>query len=76
MDPGSIVHGRTVYNSRKTEMKLIIVENLQKLKMLFNVDCPNVKTVVLMNSKPDDNIPTKAGKMFMIYLYGGTKLGL
>ena len=21
--------------------------------MLFNVDCPNVKTVVLMNSKPD-----------------------
>ena len=42
-------------------MKLIIVENLQKLKMLFNVDCPNVKTVVLMNSKPDDEIPTKAG---------------
>ena len=42
-------------------MKLIIVENLQKLKMLFNVDCPSVKTVVLMNSKPDDEIPTKEG---------------
>ena len=42
-------------------MKLIIVENLQKLKMLFNVDCPSVKIVVLMNSKPDDEIPTKEG---------------
>ena len=49
------------FNSLKTEMKLIIVENLQKLKMLFNVDCPSVKTVVLMNSKPDDEIPTKEG---------------
>ena len=42
-------------------MKLIIVENLQKLKMLFNVDCSSVKTVVLMNSKPDEEIPTKEG---------------
>ena len=42
-------------------MKLIIVENLQKLKMLFNVDCSTVKQVVLMNSKPDEEIPTKEG---------------
>jgi len=49
------------YICQQTEMKLIIVENLQKLKMLFNVDCSTVKQVVLMNSKPDEEIPTKEG---------------
>ena len=48
-------------------MKLIIVENLQKLKMLFNVDCASVKTVVLMNSKPDEEIPTKEGVKVVLW---------
>jgi len=49
------------YICQQTEMKLIVVENLQKLKLLFNVDCQSVKTVVLMRSQASDEIPTKEG---------------
>ena len=38
------------YICKETEMKLILVENLAKLKILYSVEVPFLKTVVLMNS--------------------------
>ena len=40
-------------------MNIVIVENVQKLKILFNTECKYLKTVVLVHS--NGKIPEKEG---------------
>ena len=44
----------------ETEMKLIIVEDVAKLKMLYSVDTKHIKTVVLLKATSQD-LPLKDG---------------
>ena len=48
------------YICKETEMKLILVENLAKLNILYSVEVPFLKTVVLIDPKGGD-IPQKEG---------------
>ena len=47
------------YICSQTKMNIVIVENVQKLKILFNTECKYLKTVVLVHS--NGKIPEKDG---------------
>ena len=47
------------YICSQTKMNIVIVENVQKLKILFNTECKYLKTVVLVHSH--GKIPEKDG---------------
>merc|ERR1711935_843441 len=45
----------------ETEMKLIFVEDVAKLKVLFSVDTKHITTVVLLKDSKEEDLPSKEG---------------
>ena len=48
------------YICKETEMKVVLVENSTKLETLFSIDCPTLKTVVIID-QTDEKLPEKEG---------------